>query len=350
MFFARFRQTLHFWSRSLRTELAMDLGTANTLVYRKGSGIVLDEPSVVALESRTGLRVALGAEAKSYLGRTPDHIRAVRPLKDGVIADFDAATAMVNGFLERVHKPRFWINPKIIIGVPSGITPVEKRALKEAAYMAGARYIYLMEEPMAAAIGGGLNIYRPRGNMIVDIGGGTTEIAVITLASTAYSESIRIAGDQMDDAVLKYVYKNLHVELTPAQAEEVKIRIGCASADDMDRRITVTGKEVGRGGPRTIEIHSSQVAEALEETVDTILDTIRRALEQVSPALLSDIKDRGILLTGGGALLTGLDKLIQKMTGIETRVAENPLTSVVMGCAIALEDPELHMGSYLSKN
>ncbi len=264
--------------------------------------------------------------------------RAERPLKDGVIADFDAAMAMVKGFLGKAFTPRFWLNPRIVIGVPSGITQVERRAVKDSAYQAGARHIFLMEEPMAAALGSGLDVDMPVGNMVVDIGGGTTEVAIISLCATAYCESIRVAGDEMDEAILRYLQKNMHIEVTPELAEEIKIRIGRADKSGSVNKMPVTGKELGKGGPRTVEVTSNHVAEALEEPVDAILDTIRRALENASPALLADVKERGMILSGGGALLSGLDQLVYKMMGIRAYMADDPLAAVVRGCGMALED------------
>ena len=316
----------------------MDLGTANTLIYVKGKGIIVNEPSVVAIDTRTNKPVAIGRTARQFLGRTPPHIRVERPLKDGVIADFDAAMAMVKGFLGKAFTPRFWLNPRIVIGVPSGITQVERRAVKDSAYQAGARHIFLMEEPMAAALGSGLDVDMPVGNMVVDIGGGTTEVAIISLCATAFCESIRVAGDEMDEAILRYLQKNMHIEVTPELAEEIKIRVGRADKGGPVNKMPVTGKELGRGGPRTVEVTSDHVAEALEEPVDAILDTVRRALENTSPALLADVKERGLILSGGGALLSGLDQLIYKMMGIRAYMADDPLAAVVRGCGMALED------------
>jgi rod shape-determining protein MreB len=322
----------------LRVDLAMDLGTANTLIYVKGEGVVLNEPSAVAIDARSNRTLAVGKEAREYLGRTPPWIKAVRPLKDGVIADFDAAMAMIGGFLAGVFRPRFRLSPRIVIGVPSGITQVEKRAVKDSAYQAGAREVFLVEEPMAAAMGTGMDVEAPAGNAVVDIGGGTTEVAVISLACTTYCESVRVAGDEMDDSIVRFFHRNLHMEITPSIAEKVKIAIGCALPSGRDQSMEVTGKELGRGGPRTVTVNSSQISSAIEEPVDTILDTVKRALEHTPAALLADIKDRGIVLTGGGALLGGLDLLIEQMTGIPVRAAQDPLTSVVLGCGMAIED------------
>jgi rod shape-determining protein MreB len=322
----------------LRVDLAMDLGTANTLIYVKGKGIIVNEPSVVALEVRTNKVAAIGRTARQFLGRTPAHLRAERPMKDGVIADFDAAMAMIRGFLEKAFTPRLWINPRVVIGVPSGITQVEKKAVRDSAYQAGAKQIFLLEEPMATALGAGLDVDMPVGNMVVDIGGGTTEVAIISLSATAYCESIRVAGDEMDDAIVRYLHRTMRVEITPELAEEIKIRVGSAWRHGTERKMSITGKEVGKGGPRTVEVTSSHVAEALEEPVDIILETIRRALENAPPALLADVKERGLILSGGGGLLSGLDSLIHKMTGIRAYTADDPLTTVVRGCGMAIEN------------
>ena len=335
----RFRNLLGRVWKGIGIDLAMDLGTANTLIYLRGKGIVLDEPSVIAVDSRTKETIAIGKKAQEYLGRTPPWIWTGRPLKDGVIADFDSAMAMIKGFLGKVFKPHFWINPRIVIGVPSGITQVEKRAVREAAYEAGARTIHLMEEPMAAAMGTGLDVERPKGNLIVDIGGGTTEVAVISLCATTYCESIRVAGDEMDEAVARYVQKTMHLEISPDMAETVKLSIGCAIPDPDVGSFEVTGKHIGKGGPRTVVLTSKDMSEALTEPVDAILDAIGRALQNSPPALLSDIKGRGIVLTGGGSLLKGLDQLITKMTGIRAYLADDSLKSVVKGCGMAIEDP-----------
>lgn len=337
---ARLGRILSRLGAAHRIDLAMDLGTANTLLYVKGRGIVVNEPSVVAVDTRSGRTIALGKEAAEYLGRTPEWISAVRPLKDGVIADFDAAMAMIKGFLAMVMVPRFWISPRLVIGVPSGITQVEKRAVKDSAYEAGARDIYLVEEPMAAAMGAGLDVEKPGGNMVVDIGGGTTEVAVISLCATTYCESIRVAGDEMDEAIVRFLHRTMHMEIMPAFAERVKIAIGSAIPvpGSKERSLEVTGKEIGRGGPRSVTMTQSMISEALQEPVDAIVDTVRKALENTSATLLSDVKQRGIMLTGGGALLPGLDVLVEQMTGIHTRVARDPLTSVVEGCGTAIED------------
>lgn len=323
---------------NVHVDLAMDLGTANTLVYAKGRGIVLNEPSVVAIDTRTGLIIASGREAEQLQGRTPPHIVTVRPLKDGVIADLDAAKAMIGGFFSAVVTLHFWVSPRIVIGIPTGITPLEMRALRESARMAGARRIHLVEEPMAAALGAGLDVNSPKGIMIVDIGGGTTEVAVISNGTTAYSESVRTAGDAMDEAIMRYLQRYMHLEIGQPLAEEIKIRIGCADPPNNEQTMQITGKELGKGVVRSVTLTSSQVSEALEETVDEILDTIRRAMEDAPPALLVDIREQGLILTGGGSLLSGLDGLITKMIGVKATMADDPLASVVRGCGTALED------------
>jgi rod shape-determining protein MreB len=334
----KLRTLLNRMRKSFRVDLAMDLGTANTLVYVKGEGIILNEPSAVAIDTRSKRTIALGREADRILGHVPPHILVAKPLEDGVIANFDAAGAMIRGFLSRAPRGIFRMNPRIVIGIPSGITPVEKRAVRDSAYQSGVRSIYLVEEPMAAAIGAGLEVDSPSGNMIVDIGGGTTEVAVISLGSTAYCESVRTAGDVMDQAIVRYLQRNMHLEVSPKAAEDIKIRIACADVPGIQRTMSITGKELGIGAVKTVELTSSQMCEALEEPVDEILDTIRRAMEHAPPALLSDIKDRGLVLTGGGSLLNGLDALIAKMTGIKTTMADDPLASVVRGCGLVVED------------
>ncbi len=339
---------LDFVGRTFRADLAMDLGTANTLIYARGKGIVVNEPSLIAIDTRTGKTVAIGRPAREYIGRGPAYIRTERPLRNGVIADFDAAMSMIKGFLAKAFTQRFWVRPRIVIGVPSGITQVEKRAVKDSAYEVGANRVFLLEEPMAAALGAGLDVDLPGGSLVVDIGGGTTEVAVISLYSTAYCESIRVAGDEMDEAIMRYLQRNMHLEITPSLAERIKIRIGSAVRTNGTPIMTVTGKELGRGGPRTVSLNSSNISEALEETVDAILDTIRRALENAPPALLSDVEERGLTLTGGGALLAGLDSLISKMTGIPAYLADDPLTSVVRGCGMVIEDLKRWEGTFVA--
>ncbi len=325
-------------------DLAIDLGTANTLVYAKGRGIVSNEPSVVTVQRDAhGVdRVrAVGKEAKSMLGRTPGTIRAVRPLKDGVIADFEVAEAMLRYFIQRAHDRARLLRPRIVISVPSGITEVEKRAVRESALSASAREVYLMEEPMAAAIGAGLTITEPSGNMIIDVGGGTTEVAVISLAGIVYSSSVRVGGDKMDDAILNYVKRKYNLLIGERTAELIKVGIGSAFPVDEVKRMVVKGRDLVAGVPKTLEINSEDVREALAETVSGIIEAARVALEGTPPELAADIADKGIVLTGGGAMLAHLDVLLREETGLPVMLAEDPLTAVVMGCGRCLDEIEL---------
>ena len=322
-------------------DLAMDLGTANSLVYVKGKGIVLNEPSVVAVKRdyRGNNKVlAVGKEAKSMLGKTPGNIQAIRPLKDGVIADFEVAEEMLRYFIRKVHNRRSLIRPRMVIAIPSGITQVEKRAVKEAAELAGAREVYLMEEPMAAAIGAGLPITEPRANMVVDIGGGTTEVAVISLAGVVYSKSVRVAGDKMDEAILQYIKHKYNLLIGEHTAEQVKIQLGNAYPEDEDKAMDVKGRDLISGIPRTLTITAEEVRTAIQEQIDTIISTVKDALEQTPPQLAADIVDQGIMLTGGGALLKGLDKLLRDKTELPVFTADDPLTTVVLGAGKALEN------------
>ena len=325
-------------------DLAIDLGTANTLVYAKGRGIVSSEPSVVAVQTdaRGVARVrAVGKEAKSMLGRTPGSIRAVRPLKDGVIADFDIAEAMLRYFIQRAHNRSTLLRPRIVISVPSGITEVEKRAVRESALSASAREVFLVEEPMAAAIGAGLPITEPSGSMIIDIGGGTTEVAVISLAGVVYANSVRVGGDKMDEAILSYVKRKYNLLIGERTAERVKIEIGTAYPADEARTMVVKGRDLVAGVPKTLEISSEDVREALTEPVNTIVEASKIALERTPPELAADIADKGIVLTGGGALLDTLDVLLREETGLPIMLAEDPLTAVVMGCGRCLDESDL---------
>ena len=322
-------------------DLAIDLGTANTLVYMKGKGIVLSEPSVVAVrkESRGGNRVlAVGKEAKMMLGRTPGNIVAIRPMKDGVIADFEITEAMLRHFIRKVHNRRALVRPRIIICVPSGITQVEKRAVREAAESAGAREVYLIEEPMAAAIGAGLPITEPTGNMVVDIGGGTTEVAVISLAGIVYSKSVRVAGDKMDEAILQHIKRKYNLLIGLRTAEIIKMTIGNAYPTDEVETIEVKGRDLVTGIPKILTIDSDEVRKAISEQVQTIVETVRSALEQTPPELAADIVDRGIVLTGGGALLKGLDDLLREETRVPVAVTEDPLSTVAIGSGKALDN------------
>jgi len=326
-------------------DLAIDLGTANTLVYVKGKGIVLREPSVVAVRTDGNAKnriLAVGLEAKNMLGRTPGNIVAIRPMQDGVIADFEVTEAMLRHFIRQVHKRRSFVRPKIIIAVPSGITPVEKRAVKESAISAGAREVFLIEEPMAAAIGAGLPITEPVCNMVVDIGGGTTEVAVISLAGIVYSNSLRVAGNKMDDAIMQYIKRNYNLLIGERTAEIIKTSIGNAYPDQAElESIEVKGRDLVSGIPKILAIDSEEIRGALSEQIDAILESVRIALEQAPPELAADIVDRGIVLTGGGALLKNLDKLLREETGLPISVAEDPLSTVALGCGKVLENSQL---------
>ena len=323
------------------SDLAIDLGTANTLVYVKGRGIVVSEPSVVAV-SRDGSgpdRVrAVGKAAKDMLGRTPAHIVAIRPLKDGVIADFDITEAMLRYFIRRVHDRRTMVRPRIVIAVPSGITEVEKRAVRESAMLAGAREVHLIEEPMAAALGAGLPVTEPSGNMIIDIGGGTTEVAVISLSGIVYSNSTRVGGDKMDEAIINYVKRKYNLLIGEQTAEKIKIRIGTAYPTDTIESMEVKGRDLVLGIPKTLELKSEEVREALSEPVNAIVESVKMALEKTPPELSADIVDKGIVLVGGGSLLANLDVLLRESTGLPVMLAEDPLTAVAVGTGRCLDE------------
>lgn len=328
----------------LSNDLAIDLGTASTLVYVKGKGIVANEPSVVAIrkDASGGKKIlAVGNEAKKMLGRTPANITAIRPMKDGVIADFDITESMLKYFIQMVHKRKTFIRPRIIISVPSGITPVEKRAVKESAELAGAREIYLIEEPMAAAIGAGLPVSEPVGSMIVDIGGGTTEVAIISLSGIVYSQSVRTAGDKMDEAIVQYVKRKYNLLIGERTAELIKITIGTASKEKEIKTVDVKGRDMVSGIPKTLEISSEEIMEAISEPINTIVEAVKMGLERTPPELASDIVDRGIVLAGGGALLKNFDQLLRDETGLPIIVAESPLTAVVLGSGMALDELDL---------
>jgi rod shape-determining protein MreB and related proteins len=323
-------------------DLAIDLGTANTLVYVKGKGIVLSEPSVVAVrkndrDHRTRV-LAVGRDAKMMLGRTPGNIVAIRPMKDGVIADFEITEAMLRHFIRKVHNRRSLIRPRIIIAVPSGITPVEKRAVRESAESAGAREVYLIEEPMAAAIGAGLPITEPICNMVVDIGGGTSEVAVISLAGIVYAKSVRMGGDKMDEAILQFVKRTYNLLIGERTAEIIKTTIGNAYPGSEMETMDVKGRDLVTGIPKIININSDEVRQAIQEQIDTIVVAVKTALEQTPPELAADIVDRGIYLTGGGALLKNLDILLHQETGLPIKIADDPLSTVVMGSGRALDN------------
>jgi rod shape-determining protein MreB len=322
-------------------DLAIDLGTANTLIYVRGQGIVLSEPSVVAVQkdsNGTKRVLAVGKEAKEMLGRTPGSIVAIRPMKDGVIADFEITEAMLRHFLHKVHNRKALVHPRIMICVPYGITEVEKRAVRESAESAGAREIYLIEEPMAAAIGAGLPITEPSGNMVVDIGGGTTEVAVISLAGIVYSKSVRVAGDKMDEAIISYMKRKYNLLIGERTAELIKVTIGNAYPADDVEVMEVKGRDQLAGVPKTMEVNSDEIREALAEPVNAIVEAVRVALERTPPELAADIVDKGIVLTGGGALLKNLDVLLREETGLPVMVAEDPLSCVVLGSGKALEE------------
>jgi len=322
-------------------DLAIDLGTANTLVYMKGKGIVLSEPSVVAVRKngRSGNKVlAVGRDAKMMLGRTPGNIVAIRPMKDGVIADFEITEAMLRHFIRKAHNRRTFVRPRIIICVPSGITQVEKRAVRESAESAGAREVFLIEEPMAAAIGAGLPITEPKSNMVVDIGGGTTEVAVISLAGIVYSKSVRVGGDKMDEAILQYIKRKYNLLIGITTAELIKTTIGSAYPGEQAETIDVKGRDLVTGIPKILTIDSDEVRQAISEQIETIVETVRIALEQTPPELAADIVDTGIILAGGGALLKNLDILLREETKVPIILADDPLTAIVIGSGMALDN------------
>lgn len=329
-------------------DLGIDLGTANTLVHVRNKGIVLREPSVVAIQRGTGNVLAVGEEAKRMIGRTPGNIVAIRPLKDGVIADFDVTQSMLRYFIEKSISKGFLIRPRVVVGVPSGVTAVEARAVREAAFQAGAKEAYLIEEPMAAAIGAGLPVYEPTGNMIVDIGGGTTEVAVISLGGIVTSRSIRIGGDEMDEAIAQYIKRMYNLMIGERTAEEIKIELGAAffgdTEEDQERKnrtYAVRGRDLVTGLPKTVEVTATEIQEALAEPVAAILEAIKVCLERTPPELAADLMDRGIVLAGGGSLLWGLDRLVSQETGMPVYMAEDPLTAVAIGTGKVLENIEV---------
>jgi rod shape-determining protein MreB and related proteins len=329
---------------SFGRDLAIDLGTANTLIYVRGQGVVLDEPSVVAVNVNDGRPVAVGMEAKRMMGRTPNHIKAIRPLKDGVIADFEVCEKMLRYFIQKVAGSK-WSKPRMVICVPSGITGVEQRAVQDAAEYAGARKpVHIIEEPMAAAIGADLPVHEPSGNMIVDIGGGTTEVAVISLGGIVTAQSIRVAGDELDDAVLQYVKKEFSLAIGDRTAEEIKIQMGSAWPMEEELSADIRGRDLISGLPRTIEITTEQVREALAEPISAIVDAVKTTLDKTPPELAADIMEDGITVTGGGALLGGIDERLAHETGMPIRIADEPLYSVVIGSGRALENIDAMRG------
>jgi rod shape-determining protein MreB len=320
-------------------DIAVDLGTANTLVYVKGEGIVLNEPSVVAIEKGTGRIMAIGLEAKRMLGRTPEAIEAVRPLKDGVIADVDITEMMLRHFLKQVTAKRiFRIKPRVVVGVPSGITELERRAVRSSAMSAGAKAVFMVAEPMAAAIGVGLPVETPTGNMVIDIGGGTTEIAVIALAGIVSNTSIRVGGDEFDAAIVTFLRKNYNLLIGEPTAEAIKIQIGSAYEVGEEREMDVKGRDLVSGIPKTVHVHSQEIRECIQEPIQAVVEAVRRALEITPPELASDIVDRGIVMTGGGALIRGMDRLLQNETNLPIHVDEEPLSCVVRGVGRILDD------------
>jgi rod shape-determining protein MreB len=325
-------------------DLAIDLGTSNTLLFVRGKGIVINEPSVVAVQQVAGGRrevLAVGREAKDMLGRTPGSIQAIRPMKDGVIADFDATAEMLRIFIQKAHGRKAWVKPRIIICVPVGITEVEKRAVKESAESASAREVHLIEEPMAAAIGAGMPITQPSGNMIVDVGGGTCEVAVISLGGIVFNRSIRVGGDKMDLAITNHIKRRYSLLIGDRTAEAIKIKIGNAYPDDDIQTMEVKGRDLVAGVPKTIEVNSDEIREAMSEPINSVIEAVRISLERTPPELASDIVDRGIILTGGGSLLHNLDVLLRKETGLPVYLAEEPVTGTVMGAGAALEQLDL---------
>jgi len=322
----------------LGRDMAVDLGTANTLVYVRGRGIVLNEPSVVALNTNNGQVVAVGVEAKRMIGRTPGNIVAVRPLKDGVIADFDVTERMLRYFIQKVHRRTRMAKPRIVVAVPSGITGVEQSAVKEAGHQAGARKVYIIEEPMAAAIGAGLPVNEPTGNMVVDIGGGTTEVAVISLGGIVTSQSIRIGGDELDQAIITFGKKEHSLMLGERTAEEIKLALGSAFPSKEEPQAEIRGRDLVSGLPKTVLITAAEVRRAIEEPLNLIVDAVKTSLDKCPPELAGDVMDRGIAITGGGALLRGLDQRIREETGMPVHIADSPLESVVLGTGKCVED------------
>lgn len=323
-------------------DLAIDLGTANTLVYVRGKGIVLNEPSVVAVNTNTGGILAVGAEAKKMIGRTPGNIVAIRPLKDGVIADFEITERMLRYFILKIHRRRYLARPRVVVCVPSGITGVERRAVIEASSQAGARQVHIIEEPMAAAIGAGLPVHEATGNMVVDIGGGTTEVAVISLGGIVTAQSIRVAGDELDNAIVQHIKKEYSLLLGERSAEQIKMSIGSAFAleGEKDEHAEIRGRDLVSGLPKTVVISAAEVRAAIDEPVNSIIDAVKTTLDQCPPELAGDVMDRGIVLTGGGALLRGLDERLRRETGMPIHIAENPLDSVALGSGKCVEEFE----------
>ncbi|UCG53079.1 MAG: rod shape-determining protein [Candidatus Latescibacterota bacterium] len=333
---------ISWFSNFLSNDVAIDLGTANTLVFVKGEGIVLNEPSVVAVDQSNSKVYAVGAEAKSMLGKTPDHIAAIRPLKDGVIADFEITEKMLRVFIRKSQKKKLFIRPRIVIAVPSGITEVERRAVRDSAEHAGAREVFLIAEPIAAAIGVGLPVDKPAGNMIIDIGGGTTEIAVIALDGIVSNISIRVAGDEMDEAIVQYVKKTYNLLIGEQTAELIKMRLGTAWKPEKEMEMEVKGRDLVAGIPKTLKLNSEEIREALNEPITQIVEALKQALEMTPPELAADIVDRGIVMTGGGSLLRGLDTLFKEQTNLPINLVDDPLLCVVLGAGKVLDNVPLY--------
>jgi len=333
---------------SFSTDMGIDLGTANTLVHLKGKGIIIREPSVVAVERDTNTVLAVGAEAKRMIGRTPGNIIAIRPLKDGVIADFDITQAMLRFFIKKAIRNKSFVRPRVVVGVPSGVTAVEKRAVVDAAIQAGAREAYLIEEPMAAAIGAGLPVQEATGSMVVDIGGGTSEVAIISLGGIVVSKSLRIGGDEMDDAIVQYIKRKYSLLIGERTAEEVKIEIGTAMEVERPARMNIRGRDLVTGLPKTLTINQNQVREALAEPIEGIIDAIKATLEKCPPELAADIMDRGIVMTGGSSLLRNFDRILSRETGMPVLVSEDALSCVALGTGIAVEHIDVFKKGFMT--
>lgn len=322
-------------------DIGVDLGTANTVLYVRGEGIVLSEPSIVAIKRDGHIVLAVGNDAKRMLGRTPGTIDAIRPMKDGVIADFDITESMLRYFIRRVHDRRTLISPRIVIAVPAGITEVERRAVKDSAERAGARRVYCIQEPMAAAIGCGLPVHEPAGNMIIDIGGGTTEVAIMSLSGIVFSRSVRIGGDELDEAIVQYMKRVYNLMIGERTAEEIKIAIGSAFPLAEELTLDIRGRDLGAGLPKTVVVTSQEIRQAMSDPIETIVGAVRYALERCPPELSADLIDRGIVMSGGGALLRGVDKLIEEETGLSVHIADDPLNAVALGTGRIIEDEDL---------
>ncbi|NLF40615.1 rod shape-determining protein [bacterium] len=322
-------------------DIGIDLGTANTMLYVRGEGIVINEPSIVAIKRDTHSVLAVGNEAKRMLGRTPGTIDAIRPMKDGVIADFDITESMLRYFIRKVHDRRTLISPRILIAVPSGITEVERRAVRDSAERAGARRVYCIEEPMAAAIGSGLPVHEPRGNMIIDIGGGTTEVAILSLSGIVFSRSVRIGGDELDEAIVQYMKRVYNLMIGERTAEDIKIAVGSAYPLEQELTLEVRGRDLGAGLPKVVVVTSQEIRQSMSDPIENIVGAIRYALERCPPELSADLIDRGLVLAGGGALLRGVDKLIEEETGLAVNLADDPLAAVALGTGVIIEDEDL---------